>query len=135
VLLALGGVALGYVLYVRSQGADVRGSSTAEFVPTETVAPPPPPPPGKQPAAIQWPTFGYDAPRLHFFPSTVRPPFRTQWVFRARHLVEFPPAIGYGRLYVANNPGTLFAIRAATGGRELDSPRVPFEQRNAEFLL
>jgi outer membrane protein assembly factor BamB len=115
VLLALGGAALGYVLYVRSQGADVRGSSTAEFVPTETVAPPPPPPPGKPAAAIQWPNFGYDEPRVHFFPSTVRPPFRTQWVFHARHLVEFPPAIGYGRLYVANNPGTLFAIRAATG--------------------
>ena len=113
VLLALAGAAAGYVLYVRHKGADVRGSATQEFVPTETAVPPPPPvtTPTKQPVAIDWPVFGLDAERLHFLPSTLRPPFRQQWAFRARSLVEFPPSIAYGRLYVANNTGTLFAIR------------------------
>jgi outer membrane protein assembly factor BamB len=71
--------------------------------------------PTKQPVAIDWPVFGLDAERLHFLPSTLRPPFRPRWAFRAHSLVEFPPSIAYGRLYVANNTGTLFAIRATTG--------------------
>jgi len=43
------------------------------------------------------------------------PPFRAQWTFRARHLLEFPPAVAYGRAYIANNPGVLTAVQAATG--------------------
>jgi outer membrane protein assembly factor BamB len=115
VLLALVGAAGGYVLYVRHQGADVRGSSTQDFVPTDTAPTPPPPAPSPRPAAVQWPTFGFDAQRLRFLPSTLAPPFRIPWHFRAHSLVEFPPAVGYGRLYVANNAGTMFAIDAATG--------------------
>ena len=37
--------------------------------------------------------------------SRSRPPFRRVWTFRARSLVEFPPAIAYGRLFFANNAG------------------------------
>jgi outer membrane protein assembly factor BamB len=40
----------------------------------------------------------------------VTPPYRPLWFFRARSLVEFPPAIAYGRLYFANAEGTLFAV-------------------------
>ena len=116
VLLALAGAAVGYVLYVRHQGADVRGSATQEFVPTQTaLAPPPPPPTPTQPVGVDWPVFGLDAQRLHFLPSTLAPPFRQRWAFRAHSLVEFPPSIGNGRLYVANNTGTVFAIDAASG--------------------
>jgi outer membrane protein assembly factor BamB len=117
VLLALAGAAVGYVLYVRHAGADVRGSSTQEFVPTQTAATPPAPPKTTPaaPVGVDWPVFGLDDERLHFLPSTLRPPFRQLWAFRAHSLVEFPPSIGHGTLYVANNAGTLFAIRAATG--------------------
>ncbi|HEX3455250.1 MAG TPA: PQQ-binding-like beta-propeller repeat protein [Gaiellaceae bacterium] len=115
-LLGLAGAAAGYVLYVRSKGADVRGSSTQEFVPTETAPPPPPPaPPNKQLTTIEWPNFGYDAQRLHFLASTIAPPFQQKWLFRAHSLVEFPPAIGYGTLYFANNTGTMFAVHAGSG--------------------
>jgi len=86
----------------------VRGN-TQEFVPNDTSALPV----GRDPVA--WPTFGYDAARLHVGASTLRPPFRVAWTFRARTLVEFPPALGYGDLYVANNSGTLFALRADSG--------------------
>ena len=107
-MLAVGGAAIGYVLYVRSAGADVRGNSQ-EFVPTDTSALPP----GR--ATIAWPTFGYDAARLHVAAGTLRPPFRVAWTFKARTLVEFPPTIGYGDLYFANNSGMLYALRAGTG--------------------
>jgi outer membrane protein assembly factor BamB len=121
VLLAAGAVA-SYYFYERHQSRDIRGSSTVEFVPTE---PPPKPPPKRKPkrgagkpaalTRVDWPTFGYDARRLHYLPTGMRPPFRIEWTFRARHLLEFPPAVAYGRAFIANNPGTLFAVQAATG--------------------
>jgi outer membrane protein assembly factor BamB len=115
----LGAGALAFYLVKAHQGRDIRGSSTVEFVPTE---PPPalpkPKPHSHKPAAltrVDWPTFGYDARRLRYLPSRLHPPFRVEWTFHARHLVEFPPAVAYGRAYIANNPGTLFAVQAATG--------------------
>ncbi len=122
IVLLLVGAGLGYYFYERHQARDIRGSSTIEFVPTETAPPPPPKPkprpkPGR-PAAltrVDWPMYGYDEQRLRYLPSRLRPPFRAQWTFRARHLLEFPPAVAYGRAYIANNPGVLTAVQAATG--------------------
>ena len=118
----LGAGALAYYLYIQGKARDIRGSSTVEFVPTEPAPKPPPKPRTKptshKPAAltrVDWPTFGYDPRRLHYLPSRLRPPFRVEWTFRAHHLLEFPPAVAYGRVYVANNPGTLFAVSAKTG--------------------
>src|SRR3972149_4512020 len=34
---------------------------------------------------------------------------------RRRALLEFPPVVAYGRLYVASNAGGLFAVQAETG--------------------
>ena len=51
------------------------------------------------------------------------PPFRRVWMFRARQLLEFPPAIAYGRLYFANNSGVIFAVNAKTGKRAWSSRR------------
>ena len=119
VLLVVGG-GLSFYFYKKHQGRDIRGSSTVEFVPTETAPvpkPPPKPKPGK-PAAltrVDWPLYGYDEQRLRYLPSRLRPPFRTEWTFRGRHLLEFPPAIAYGRAYIANNPGVLSAVQTATG--------------------
>jgi outer membrane protein assembly factor BamB len=122
-VLLLVGAAAGFYLYKQHQGRDIRGSSTVEFVPTETAPPPPPPKPQPKPkpgkpaalTRVDWPTYGYDQERLRFLPSALRPPFRVEWTFRGRHLLEFPPAIAYGRAYIANNPGVLFAVQAATG--------------------
>jgi outer membrane protein assembly factor BamB len=113
-LLAAGGVTA-YVLYIKHENADVRGSSTVEFVPKEPPAPPPPPP-KKEPQVVVWPTFGYDPERTRFVPgSSLLPPFRRLWTFRGRTLLEYPPAIAYNRLYIASNAGVLFAIDAKTG--------------------
>ncbi len=128
-VLILAGAAAGFYFYKQHQSRDIRGSSTVEFVPTEPLpeaaeadAPTPKPGPHKpgprKPAAltrVDWPTFGFDARRLRYLPSPLRPPFRVEWTFRAKHLLEFPPAVAYGRVYIANNPGTLFAVSAKTG--------------------
>ena len=120
VVLVILGAGLAYYLHVKQQSRDIKGSSTVEFVSTE-VATPAPPEPG-----IFWPTYGRDAERLHFANGvTLAPPFKQQWLFRAQALVEFPPAIGYGRLFFANNKGVMFAIGAKNGKRALkyDSKR------------
>ncbi len=91
-------------------GGNVRGSSTVEFVPTEV------PKPVRHPAAIVWPVFGQDAARLHVAPATaVRPPFRVAWVAGGSALLEFPPAIAYGRLFFANGAGHVLALDTRTG--------------------
>ncbi len=120
--LALAGVgaAAAYVLYVRSQGGDVRGSSTIDFVTTETTPPPPPPPPPpkhhRRAQGVVWPQFGYDTARTHFaVGSSLRPPFRRLWIFHGRSLIEFPPAVAYGRLFVATSTGRLYAVSERTG--------------------
>ena len=110
-VLAAGGIA-GYVVHVKQSARDVKGSSTVEFVPTQTVAGPvAPPEPG-----VAWPTFGRDPGRLRFANGVaLEPPFRRIWTFPARSLVEFPPAVAYGRLFFANNSGVLYAVGAKNG--------------------
>ena len=93
-------------------GQDVEGSSTEEFVATEVEEPEPPEEPG-----VFWPTFLYDQERHGVSEYVHEPPFKVRWRFRARTLVEYPPAIGYGRLYFANNYGRLYAVNAKTGKR------------------
>ena len=122
VALGIGGA---YVLQKRRAAEDVRGSSTEEFVVTEEPAeepPPPPKPPEQAKLEVVWPTYGYDAERQRVAAFGLRPPFRRIWMFRARNLLEFPPAIAYGRLYFSNNSGTMFAVNAKTGKRAWKQP-------------
>ena len=120
ILLAAGLVA-GYVVYKRQEAADVRGSSTEEFVATEAEEPVPPPP-AEESLGVAWPLFGYDPERHRVGPYQLKPPFRRIWTFRARQLLEFPPVIGYGRLYFTNNSGVMFAVNAKTGKRAWKKP-------------
>jgi outer membrane protein assembly factor BamB len=110
-LLALG-VVSAFVVHRRQQARDVRGSSTVEFVPTQAPVAKP-----KEPG-VAWPTWGHDPERLRFANGVaLAPPFRRVWTFRAQALVEFPPAVAYGRLFFANNAGIVFAIGAHNGKR------------------
>ena len=120
-ILLAAGVGAGYVLYKREEAKDVRGSSTEEFVTTEEEEPPPPPP-AKEQRDVVWPLNGYDAARHRVGPFALKPPFRRVWTFRARQLLEFPPAIAYGRLYFTNNSGMMFAVNAKTGKRAWKLP-------------
>ena len=110
----LAGAASGYYLYRTHQQRNVHGSSTVEFVSTqqEQVRPP------AELTEVPWPQYGYDLARDRFAAGIdVAPPFRLLWTFRAATLIEFPPAVAYGRLYFANNAGFFFAISARTGLR------------------
>jgi len=114
VVVLIGAGAVGAYVFVKvREGRDVRGSSTVEFV---TTAGPEVPTHPKN-AVIAWPMYGYDQRRAHVGPGRFRPPFRKQWVFGARNLVEFPPAVAYGRLFFTNNSGVMFAVGARNGGR------------------
>jgi outer membrane protein assembly factor BamB len=126
VVLVAVGILGAYVLRKREAAEDVRGSSTVEFVVTDEPEEEPPPTTTtatttspEEPAlpGIVWPTYGYDNERQRVAPSELRPPFRRVWTFGARSLLEFPPAIAYGRLYFANNSGVMFSVNAKTGKR------------------
>jgi outer membrane protein assembly factor BamB len=120
VVLAVVGAGIAYYLHVKHAGRDIKGSSTVEFVTTQA-APPPPKEPG-----VAWPTYGYDSERVRFVNGNdLAPPFRSIWAFHAHKLVEFPPAVAYGRLFFANNSGVLYAIGAKNGRKawEFDSHR------------
>jgi outer membrane protein assembly factor BamB len=111
-LLFIAGCVAAFVVYKYQQGRDFRGSSTVEYIPTQTA-----PPPAVRPKIV-WPMFGYDAERLHVGPDVhVRPPFRKIWTAGGASLLEFPPAVAYGRLFVADGAGRVFAIAADSGSR------------------
>ena len=105
-------VAIG--LYVRSQNdpPEKRGSVTEEFVTTEEPEPKPPP---KARNPRPWPTYGYDRARGHISPYDHRPPYRRLWQIDAHDTLEFPPSVGYGRVYLAQQKGLFFALDADTG--------------------
>jgi outer membrane protein assembly factor BamB len=112
VLLAAGGVGA-YVVPTWQAAQDVRGSYDVEFRREAAPEPPErPPTPG-----VAWPEYGYGPERLRAVDFPHRPPYRRLWTFGARTLLEFPPAIAYGRLYFANNAGVVFAVNAETGRR------------------
>jgi outer membrane protein assembly factor BamB len=106
------GLLAALVIHRMHQAADVRGSSTVEF--TTALQPQAAPPAG---AKVPWPMYGYDATRTRSVDLALRPPFRTVWRYGAGSLVEFPPSIGYGRLYFSTNAGRFAAISLKTGKR------------------
>jgi outer membrane protein assembly factor BamB len=109
VVLVIGVVAAVVIHRLQGEG-NIRGSSTEEFVPT-TAAPKPPP------LGIPWPQYGFDETRDRAVQLSLRPPYRKIWWFGAGSLVEFPPAIGYGRLYFSTNSGKFAAVNMKTGKR------------------
>ena len=80
-----------------------------------TDAPEPPPPPPEKENPRPWPTYGYDDARTHISPYDHRPPYRRLWRIDAHDTLEFPPSIGYGRVYLAQQKGLFFALDAETG--------------------
>jgi len=45
----------------------------------------------------------------------LRPPFRRLWTFHGRHLLEFPPVVGYGSVFEEAFDGRLYSIDPASG--------------------
>ncbi len=107
-VLTVGGLVAAY-RHWRHTAPTVHGSPSVQYTPT--AVPQQPAEPG-----VAWPMYGYDEERLRVAPELrLRPPFRRVWTFHGRALLEFPPVVGYGRVYETNFDGRLFAIDAATG--------------------
>jgi outer membrane protein assembly factor BamB len=103
------GLGAAYVIHRQHEDRNIRGSSTVEFVPTK-------PPTVKQLSlTVPWPMFGLTTTRTRSVALAVAPPFRKLWTYHAGSLVEFPPSIGYGRMYVSTNSGKFAAVNLKTG--------------------
>jgi outer membrane protein assembly factor BamB len=115
VLVVLAGGAVAYVL--AHKPGDV-SHPDVEFT-TETTATPPPPPKPQAVDHFLWPTYGYSEDRTRNYgdaPRYLRPGFRRGWTYRGGALLEFPPTIDGGSLYVLDDNGILRAL-AKTSGR------------------
>jgi outer membrane protein assembly factor BamB len=71
----------------------------------------------KPPAAFAWPVYGFDLARTHAAPPIgLRPPFRTVWKMHGDwSLIEFPPVLDGGRLFLGTNHGLVLAVDATSG--------------------
>jgi outer membrane protein assembly factor BamB len=106
-------VAAGAYIYTdEDDPIEKRGSRTDEFVTTEPEEPKAPP---KKENPRPWPTYSYDDQRRHISPYDHRPPYRRLWTIDAHDTLEFPPTVGYGKLYLAQQKGLFFALNAQTG--------------------
>ena len=114
VLIIVSAGALGaFVLYRKHQSRNVRGSSSVEFVTTKTPTRAP-----RELTLVPWPLFGYTATGNRFADGIrLQPPFRRLWSSGGQTLLEFPPAVAYGRLYIVNAHGAIMALNARTGKR------------------
>src|SRR5689334_12891916 len=90
-VLAAGALAV-VVVHRLHQSADERGSTTTDYITTEASPKPPP-------AGVPWPTYGFSPDRTRSVQLALRPPFRIVWRYQAGSLIEFPPSIGYDRLF------------------------------------
>jgi outer membrane protein assembly factor BamB len=108
------GVFAGFWLHDEATIDYRRGSPTIEFV--TTLKAPEQKRPRRVVLRLPWPTYGLKVQRTHTATDfKLRPPFRLRWTFRAGHVLEFPPSIAYGRLYLAQQRGRFFAVHHRTG--------------------
>lgn len=105
------GVAIGLYVHEREQPVSKRGSATEEFVAVE------PKPVRPREPARPWPTYAFDGARRHVSPYRHRRPGRLLWHFDALDTLEFPPTVGYGRVFLAQQKGRFYALDARTGRR------------------
>jgi outer membrane protein assembly factor BamB len=117
-LVVLAGGAAGALWYIHARNPvhNKRGSPSVEFVTTAPAV-------KKRPTAsiesVPWPMYGYDPARTHDpIQFHLRPPFRKIWTLRTGNIIEFPPVVGYGLLFVNQFRGRFFAVNAATGKRQ-----------------
>lgn len=82
----------------------------------------------------RWPEYGYNAERTRANPDLqLPPPYRRAWVRDLGSLLEFPPVINGGRLFVGTNKRQAYALDVRTGkvewrrkltGRSAASPAI-----------
>jgi outer membrane protein assembly factor BamB len=105
------GIAIGIYAHEKSQPESKRGSASDEFVTTDQ----PKPRPRRAERRVPWPTYGFDAQRTHVADFKHRPPYHRRWQIDAHDTLEFPPSVGYGRVFVPQQKGLFFALTANGG--------------------
>jgi outer membrane protein assembly factor BamB len=114
VLLAAGVAVAGVLAWQQRNPGSIRGSASTEFVTTDE--PGATTRPEEVVQEIPWPTYGYDDARTRFAPDfRHRPPYDVLWRVRGGSLLEFPPVVAHGRLYVGTNNGRFLAIEGESG--------------------
>jgi outer membrane protein assembly factor BamB len=113
-LVAAAAVALGGLwAWNETRTREVRGSPTVEFTPVRK--PLKAKRPKREVLREPWPTYGYDLARTRVAGFKLRPPFRRVWTVRTGNILEFPPVVAHGRVFVGQQRGRFFAIDARTG--------------------
>ena len=92
----------------------------AEFQDTSDQPAPPPeedkPKKKRKGETFVWPDFGFTPNRARYLNSDLKPPFKPIWKYRGdRQLMEFPPVMAKGVLYLVRNDGVAVALSARTG--------------------
>ena len=107
-VLALGGAAAA-VLLTRGGGEEPSPTTRAAKRPHARQR--------SKPSRFSWPVYGFDAARTHAAPPlALHPPFRKLWTVRGDwSLMEFPPVLERGRLFLGTNHGLVLAVQAASG--------------------
>jgi len=105
-------VAAGFWYHDETRTRSKRGSATVEFEslhgPKERAL--------ASVSTVPWPMYGYDAQRTHdAFQFALRPPYRELWRLPEYGVIEFPPVVGYGLLFVSDLRGRFLAIETKTG--------------------
>jgi outer membrane protein assembly factor BamB len=106
-LLAVVGGAAGIAYDALKRPADIHNPNVAFHAQKPKVA---------KAKRVNWPLYGYDRARTRYLPAKgVRPPFRKVWRYKDGPLLEFPPTIAGGKLYLVNNSGFAVALDADSG--------------------
>jgi outer membrane protein assembly factor BamB len=64
---------------------------------------------------IDWKLFGRVPQRLHYLKSDLNPPLKQIWDYNDQALIEFPPAIAGGQIFLVNKYSNVRALRASDG--------------------
>ncbi len=82
-----------------------------------------PPPPAEEPdrkrrrgETFVWPDFGYSPNRARYLAADIEPPYEILWKYRGdRQLMEFPPVMAKGVLFIVRNDAVAVALNAKSG--------------------
>ena len=67
------------------------------------------------PNAVDWKLFGRVPQRIHYLPADLDPPLKQVWSYNDGALIEFPPALALGQLFLVNKYSNVRALNAESG--------------------
>ena len=108
-LAVVAGIVIAKYVHDQLEPTSKRGTAKEEFAKAE-------PQPGEPPKRRPWPTYAFDRARTHVADDfRHRPPYRRLWSVNAHDTLEFPPSVGFGHVYLAQQKGRFYALDPETG--------------------